>query len=245
MINGEPTDPSQENALTHGDAVDNPIVDSELTRTEAIESVLESKKECSAEMLERLELVEVVYLSLDNKYHRGQLVVDKALRQEVEELFALMLSNRFQVSRVQPITVYGWDDETSMSVNNSSGFNFRKIKGTEKLSLHAFGFAIDINPKDNPVIVEGKVEQPQNGVRDLGNPHTLTSEHFLVKFMKEKGWVWGGDWQTLQDYHHFEKKIATPLYLTYLARVYKSGLISAEDYQQALDTANFNSKNID
>jgi len=31
-------------------------------------------------------------------------------------------------------------------LNNTSGFNYRKITGTDKLSTHSFGRAIDINP---------------------------------------------------------------------------------------------------
>ena len=39
---------------------------------------------------------------------------------------------------------------------------------------------------------------------------TLTKDHPLVIFMKERGWIWGGDWSKIGDsgvdYQHFEKQ---------------------------------------
>lgn len=238
MENPENKEQNSELVINRGDSADFPIIDSNVDRETAILSVLEKHPDCLKEVLERQVLFPVVYLSMDGKFHQGQVVVDQELQDDVVELFDLLLQNQFPVALAKPIEVFDWEDEASMSENNSSGYNHRLIKDTHKLSLHAFGFAFDINPRDNPVIVDGKVTQPSNGHRDLDNPHTLTADHFVVQFMKERGWTWGGDWQSLQDYHHFEKKIATAEYLTHLQRLLDLGYIDREEYQRSLEITN-------
>lgn len=229
-------------AVNRGDSADYPIIDSEMTREQAIDKVLEKHPDCPKEIMERQALFSVVYVSIDGKYHQGQIVVERELQSDVEDLFALMLEQKFPITLAKPIEAFDWEDEASMSVNNSSAYNHRVIKGTPKLSLHTFGFALDINPKDNPVIVDGKVDQPANGFRDLNNPHTLTADHFAVEFMKERGWAWGGDWQSFQDYHHFEKPLATQEYLTYLETMLNLGQIDQAEYERKLATAKQNSQ---
>jgi hypothetical protein len=33
----------------------------------------------------------------------------------------------------------------------------------------------------------------------------LTADSFIVRFLKDRGWTWGGNWASLKDYQHFEK----------------------------------------
>ncbi len=56
---------------------------------------------------------------------------------------------------------YGADDETSMDANNTSAFNFCNVSGSSRLSKHAYGLTIDINPKINPY-VKGSTVLPKN-----------------------------------------------------------------------------------
>lgn len=162
------------------------------------------------EIKARLETVNVKFYSDDNQIHDGQIIVDKDNVQDVKDLFEMILSlpeeQRFPITSVEPIEKYNWDDEASMSENNTSAFNYRKIAGTDKLSLHSYGFAFDLNPRINPYIVEGKVTQPRNGSYNTEVPGTLYSGHPIVEFMKQRGWEWGGDWTKYQDYQHFQKK---------------------------------------
>lgn len=43
-------------------------------------------------------------------------------------------------------------DTASIEVNNTSAFCYRAVTGGTKLSNHAFGRAIDINPQQNPYV---------------------------------------------------------------------------------------------
>jgi peptidoglycan LD-endopeptidase CwlK len=88
--------------------------------------------------------------------------------------------------------------------NNTSGFNYRKVKGTAVLSTHSKGRAVDINPLLNPQIKNGKTI-PSSSVYKPEAPGTLTRKSPLVEEFLKKGWNWGGRWRSTKDYQHFEK----------------------------------------
>ena len=91
-----------------------------------------------------------------------------------------------------------------MAANNTSAFNYRTIAGTVRLSNHASGRAIDINPRQNPYI-KGQVVQPPGAKYEPNAEGTLTEEHPVVRAFLKLGWAWGGHWTTTQDYQHLEK----------------------------------------
>lgn len=109
---------------------------------------------------------------------------------------------------------YQADDEKSMAANNTSSFNFRKVAGTNRLSKHAMGLAIDINPRINPYINSKGVLAPQNGSvykeRDAKKckgkyaGYMIQKNSRITKIFKKYGFSWGGDWKYSKDYQHFE-----------------------------------------
>lgn len=175
------------------------IVDSDMTFDEAIAGL-----EFPLEIRKNLTLINVMYISFDEKIHKGQIVIHKQLSAELKEIFDELLAKRFPIEKVIPIVKYGWDDEKSMADNNSSAFNYRFIAGTEKLSNHSYGFAVDLNPLQNPYIV-GKKVLPAGSKYDPKQIGTVTAESVVVKIFKKRGWEWGGDWTTKKDYQHFER----------------------------------------
>jgi hypothetical protein len=150
-----------------------------------------------------LALVAVQYVSFDRGVCTGELVVHKDLAGEVTEIFEMLLKLEFPIEKIEPIAAYGWDDDASMAANNSSAFNYRTIAGTDRLSYHSYGRAIDINPLQNPYIQhDGKVVPP--GARyDLAQPGTVTPA--IASVFTSLGWHWGGDWREHTDWQHFEK----------------------------------------
>lgn len=190
-----------------------PIVDSHMTKDEALAQ--NPKYPAPQEVIDQQRLVNVKYYSFDRKLHIGQIVVHKDLAQDVKGFFALAKSLRFPIAHAIPAADarYKWDDNLMMADNNSSGYNYRKIAGSNTLSFHAQGKAIDINTFLNPYIYVDNdgtvVNDPPGSAYDPSKPGTLTKDHALVKYMKHQGWTWGGDW-TLEadgviDYQHFEK----------------------------------------
>ena len=143
------------------------IIDSQMSFAEAIDGT-----KAPDHVIRELCLVDVLYYSFDGKLHQGQLVVHQSVRQEMEEIFALMRSERFPVARAIPIVRYGWSDNASMADNNTSAFNYRRVAGTRRLSRHATGHAVDINPIQNPVIYQERPDIAQRrrlSTRDSGN----------------------------------------------------------------------------
>lgn len=176
-------------------------VDSKMTFEEATKGTKAPK-----EILDSIVLLDVEYYSIDKKVHKGQILVNKAVVEDVKFFFNSLLEEKFPIKQVIPIVKYDWDDEASMSANNSSAFNYRFIAGTTRLSNHSFGRALDINPYFNPVIYKDPPSISPKGAKYIpGNPGVFTAESKIVVEMKKRGWRWGGDWTSLKDNHHFDK----------------------------------------
>jgi peptidoglycan L-alanyl-D-glutamate endopeptidase CwlK len=158
-----------------------------------------------------LQLVTVGYSSFDGELHEGQLIIHKNVAAEISEIFDELLKIRYPFTSIIPMAHYGpdpvyggWDDEKSMSVNNTSAFNYRPIFGTDIVSNHSRGLAIDINPLLNPCTAIDGTLQPANGVYDLTKLGTLTPESEAVKIFTSRGWRWLG-FRERKDWQHFDK----------------------------------------
>lgn len=70
-----------------------------------------------------------------------------------------------------------------MKDNNTSGFNYRIVKGSKVLSAHSYGMAIDINPMQNPY-VKGKTIQPSGAKYDTKTEGTILRDSRIVNELK-------------------------------------------------------------
>lgn len=177
------------------------IIDANFTHEECI-----AHYKCPQEILDTLITLTVEYYSFDNLLHRGQIVIDQDVQDDVEKVFSLIKEIKFPVYSVIPIQKFSWDDDASMIANNSSAFNYRKIAGTNTLSLHSFGRAVDINPVQNPWFIRDEIHPP-TGTYELDDPGTLLKDGPIVQLFTSLGWEWGGDWISIKDYHHFQKPL--------------------------------------
>lgn len=176
------------------------IVDSAMEFAQAVKGTA-----APCEVLDRLCLIDVRYCGFDGRRRQGQLVIHRELAEELQGLFLLMEQMRFPVAGAVPIVCFGWSDEASMAADNSSAFNYRPIAGTDRLSRHALGRAVDINPRENPAIYPDSRIAPAGAAWQPEKPGTFTEEHPVVRAFRKKGWSWGGEFTHLWDYHHFEK----------------------------------------
>ncbi len=157
------------------------------------------------EVRAELELADVEYLSFENDVRIGQLVLNRACVDDVLFIFNELKKERFPIEKIVPIIAYGWDDERSMQENNTSAFNYRNIIGTDILSRHSLGKAIDINPRLNPYYaLDGNV-YPADLAYKKEVPGTITADSLAVKLFEERGWMWLGKRDKAPDYQHFEK----------------------------------------
>lgn len=67
-------------------------------------------------------------------------------------------------------------------------YHFRLMRGSTKLSMHAYGCAIDLDPEGNPLGCRWRTGMIPRAV---------------VEAFAREGWVWGGGWKR-PDAQHFQ-----------------------------------------
>lgn len=171
------------------------------------------RKHCTTKR-EDLRYLSVLHYDHNGKVQHGEMVCNKAIAQDLIEIFEALYDAKYPIEKMQLIDEYDADDELSMRENNSSSFNFRTISGTNTPSRHALGMAVDINPLYNPYVYafSGRLKvEPANGMpwvrnrKKSRNAMIMTSDDLCVRLFKQHGFKWGGDWRSRKDYQHFEK----------------------------------------
>jgi hypothetical protein len=170
--------------------------------------------DCPPEVLKQQTVVLVEHYDFKGQHRGGAIEVNSVVAQDVAGFFALARELRFPIEKVSPASdpEYGWNDDRLMDANVTSGFNYRTIAGTNRISLHGLGLAIDVNPYQNPFVgyeADGSTKtSPEGSKWDPEAPGTLYDGHPLVEFMLGRGWEWGGHWDPGSgrvDYQHFQK----------------------------------------
>ena len=143
----------------------------------------------------------VKYIDFNGQTKTGQIEVHEVLSNEVRDIFNEILNIGFPINKIQTIDHYGYSDEKSIRDNNSSSYNFRFVGDSNKLSDHSIGFAIDINPWQNPWVHPSALNLTKYDPTLKG---TILKDGDIVNIFKKYGWTWGGDWRN-PDYQHFFK----------------------------------------
>jgi N-acetylmuramoyl-L-alanine amidase len=161
---------------------------------------------------EELSYVHVLYYDFDGQVQEGELICNQSIAGDLVEIFAGLYQAQYPIEKICLIDAYDGDDAASMADDNSSCFNYRTVVGTNTLSNHAYGLAVDINPLYNPYITgtgENTVIWPEAGSsyadRSWDFPHKIDHEDLCYQLFTEHGFTWGGDWSGNKDYQHFEK----------------------------------------
>jgi hypothetical protein len=68
---------------------------------------------------------------------------------------------------------------------------YRPSRGSNRLSVHAYGAAVDLDPEGNPL---GKAWD--------GGATMMPKE--VIEIFKKEGWTWGGDFTKRKDCMHFQ-----------------------------------------
>ena len=87
------------------------------------------------------------------------------------------------------------------------------MAGSSSISKHAYGLAIDINPLYNPYV---KYEKDGTGTispdtaasyadRSANFPYKIDENDLCYKLFIQHGFTWGGNWNNVKDYQHFQK----------------------------------------
>jgi len=157
--------------------------------------------------LDDLRLVRVRYWNFRGQVRTGVLVLNRKVARDVLWVFRQIFRSRFPIHRIdlaprpKPID---WDSTRNLS----SSFNCRSATGNPGvLSEHSYGWAVDINPLQNPYVrSDGSV------LRAAAKPYRDRTRHrigmihpsdVVVRSFAAIGWSWGGNWRTIKDYMHF------------------------------------------
>ena len=171
--------------------------------------------------LSELRYLKMLYVDYDGLSRCGEMIVNAEIADVTMDIFLQLYEAGYPIERMELIDNY-WDtdgnttDRKSILANNSSAFCYRTIAGTNDMSNHAYGFAIDINPHDNPYVwcnSDGtpKLETLDAHEQDMmeqreEKEHAITHEDLAYRLFTEAGFDWGGDWSNPLDYQHFEWK---------------------------------------
>ena len=157
----------------------------------------------------------------------GSIIILDTLAENVQNIFAQLKKIKFPLEGISPYAgvhikkIFWWKKIVADDNYNYTGsFCCRRIVGhNSKMSLHALGAAIDLNPLQNPAIiidVEKKVVTqiiPKDGVFYLNRSQARMNKAFrpgiidarVKQIFKDNGFnIWGGDWDFPVDYHHFQ-----------------------------------------
>ena len=142
----------------------------------------------------------------------GEMVAAADLAEDLLDIFRQLYEAGYPIERMQLIDDYDASDQASMEANNTTCFNFRQIAGSTKLSNHSLGRAVDINPLYNPYVkktANGTIYDPPVAEayadRDKDFPYKIDHDDLCYQLFTAHGFTWGGDWNSVKDYQHFEK----------------------------------------
>lgn len=158
--------------------------------------------------------VSVLYHDFDGNTRTGELICHKAIAQDLTEIFFELYEAQYPVEKICLVEEYQGDDELSMEDNNTSCFNYRALP-SGRLSNHAYGLAVDLNPFYNPYVTtrkDGSVNISPAGSeayadREQDFPYKIDKTDLAYQLFIQHGFTWGGSWRSSKDYQHFEKEI--------------------------------------
>jgi hypothetical protein len=158
-----------------------------------------------------LRLLTVTHYGFDRRSHTGQLIVNKAATGPLSRAFRTMYANRFPIRHMRFRDFYGPERRRPNDVTAS--FECRQAVpspctgggGTGSWSNHAYGLAIDINPRENPYVGCGQSNDPTaRAYRNRSRKRPGMIGGRTVRAFAAGGWEWGGSWSgDTKDYMHF------------------------------------------
>jgi hypothetical protein len=158
-----------------------------------------------------LRLLTITHLGYDGRSHHGQLVVNRRATGPLSSAFRTMYRNRFPIRHMRIRDFYGPERQRPNDVTAS--FECRQAvpspcsggSGTGTWSNHAYGLAVDINPRENPYVGCGQSNDPTaQAYRNRGRKRPGMIGGRTVRAFADAGWGWGGAWSgDTKDYMHF------------------------------------------
>lgn len=166
---------------------------------------------------EDLRYIKFIHYDFEGKVRVGEIICNREIAKDLTDIFQELFINSYPIERAVLPDYYDADDEKQMQANNTSSFCYRPVAGTNVLSNHAKGMAIDLNTLYNPyckIRKDGSLYvQPATAAqycdRTKSFAHKIDKNDLAYKLFTAHGFSWGGDWKSTKDYQHFEKEQST------------------------------------
>jgi hypothetical protein len=151
------------------------------------------------------------YYGFDRETHIGQLVVNMKAADPLARVFGKLYRMRFPIRDAAFSSAYGphafqsGDVTASFECRNAGASPCSSSSTTHHWSNHAFGLAVDLDPRENPYVGCGMTRDKtaisyMNRKRHRRGMVTPA----VVRAFRSIGWGWGGSWVgSTKDYMHF------------------------------------------
>ena len=161
--------------------------------------------------MSQLRVLSFRYYGFDRQTHVGQVVVNMKVAHPLVKVFGKLYRIRFPIRDAAFSSTYGPHPDQSGDVTAS--FECRQAAAspcsssstTHHWSMHAFGEAIDLDPRENPYVGCGMTRDKTalsylNRKRHRRGMVTPAARRAFDSI----GWGWGGSWiGSTKDYMHF------------------------------------------
>jgi D-alanyl-D-alanine carboxypeptidase len=163
--------------------------------------------------LSQVRLLTVTHWGFDSRPHLGQLVVNGSAAGRLQSVFRQLYELRWPIRHIELSDMYGPASGRPKDNDISGSFQCRQsvpspcTGGTRSghWSNHAYGLAIDLNPRENPYVGCGMSYDPSTKrFMDRSPLRRGMATPAVVAAFRSIGWGWGGSWTgNTKDYMHF------------------------------------------
>src|SRR5579862_3781365 len=161
-------------------------------------------------LLSQVRVLSFRYYGFDRTTHIGQIVVNERVASPLATVFGKLYRMRFPIRDAAFSSTYGPHPDASGDVTAS--FECRDAAAspctggrTHHWSMHAYGEAVDLDPRENPYVGCGMTRDKTALSyinRSRHRPGMVTRA--VVRAFASIGWGWGGSWfGSTKDYMHF------------------------------------------
>jgi hypothetical protein len=163
--------------------------------------------------LSDLRLLTATHWGFDARVHTGQLVVHRNAAWGIARVLRRLHDLRFPIRHMRLADAYGPERLRPADEDVTASFECRQSvpspcvggSASGRWSNHAYGLAIDLNPRENPYVGCGRTRDPTRTRyldRSRLRPGMVTPA--VVRAFRATGWSWGGDWSgATKDHMHF------------------------------------------
>lgn len=160
-----------------------------------------------------LRVLRVTHYGFDGEVRTGQLVVGRDVARPLVSVFRRLYELRFPIRHLRFRDFYAGEAAYPADEDITASFECRQAvpspcvggSGTGSWSNHAYGHAIDINPRENPYVGCG-MTRDRDARKYLDRSRLLRGmvTPAVIAAFRSIGWGWGGAWTgATKDYMHF------------------------------------------